>query len=88
MDKDNLGIKHILTNLTAEKLESVRGDARQEVLAALCLMVVGLLLASVGLASMLLRLARLARCNLLNAGESVNSSIIHRKRTKKFILAK
>ena len=63
MDKDNLGIKHILTNLSAEKLEPVQGEARQEVLAALCLMVVGLLLALVGLAGALLRLARLVRCN-------------------------
>lgn len=88
MDKDNLGIQHILTSLTAEKLKSVHGEARQEVLTALCLMVIGLLLTSVGLASVLLRLGRLAGCSILFATRPVINLLLNRKQIKKFVLAK
>lgn len=87
MDKDNLGIQHILTSMTTEKLKSVQGEAQQEVMTALCLMVLGLLLASVGLVGVLLRLGRLAGCNILFAGRPVISFLLNRKRIKKILLA-
>ena len=88
MDKDNLGIQRILTSLTAEKLKSVQGQTQQEMLTALCLMVVGLLLASVGLAGVLLRLGRLAGCNILFIGRPAINLLFNRKRIKQFVLAK
>lgn len=87
MDKDNVGIQYLLTSLTTEKLKLVQGEMRQEMLTALCLMVVGLLIASIGLVGILLRLGRLAGCNLLFAGRPVIGLLLNRKRARKFALA-
>ncbi len=83
MDKDNLGIQYILTSLTTEKLKSVHGETQQEMLTALCVMVVGLLLTSVGLVGVLLRLGRLAGCNIIFLGRLVIGLLLNRKHIKK-----
>ncbi len=65
MDKDNLGIRHFFTNLTADKLKTSQGDIQQQMLTALCLTAVGLLFTITGLIGFILRLGRFAGFNII-----------------------
>jgi hypothetical protein len=85
MDKDNLGIRHFFTNLTADKLKTSQGDIQQQMLTALCLTAVGLLLTITGLIGFILRLGRFAGFNIMRVVIPL-TYIVNQKRLAKISL--
>ncbi|HSX85221.1 MAG TPA: hypothetical protein VLE50_07420 [Cellvibrio sp.] len=87
MGKDNLDIQRIVTNLTTDKLDAARDNVQQQMLTALCLMVVGLVLAVTGFVGVVLKLGHFARINILFAGRFSVALLLNRKRIQKTTLA-
>lgn len=69
MDKDNPAMQRFFSKLTNERLDSVSGEAQQQLLTACILMIVGLLLTGVGILGILLRLARLTGFGMLTLAQ-------------------
>ncbi|RYY74264.1 MAG: hypothetical protein EOO52_15525 [Gammaproteobacteria bacterium] len=79
MDKDNLNIQSILSSLTAETLQSARAETFQQLTSALCLTLVGLFLAIIGLLGLTVKLGRLVKCSLLFAAYPITVLFAHKK---------
>ena len=83
MDKDNLDIHTILTNLTTETLRTARAETLQQLTSAFCLTAVGLFLALIGLLGLLLKLGRLIICSILFAAQPVTMLFRQKKMNSK-----
>lgn len=83
MGKDNFDIQRMMSNLTTDKLDDAQDNAHQQMLTALCIMVVGLILTFTGFMGLLLKLGKLARISLLFAAHPLSVLLSNRKRLQK-----
>lgn len=71
MDKDNLEIQRILNGLTKDTLQNLKTETYQQLISALCLTVIGLLLACAGLVGLTLKLGKIVAFYIIVAARSV-----------------
>jgi len=83
MGKDNVDIQRMLANFTTDKLDAAQDNAQQQLLTALCIMVVGLILTFTGFMGLLLKLGKLARISFLFAAHPLSGLLSSRKRLQK-----
>jgi hypothetical protein len=83
MGKDNFDIQRMMANLTTDKLDDAQDNAHQQLMTALCIMVVGLILTFTGFMGLVLKLGRLARISLLFAAQPLWLLLPSRKRIHK-----
>jgi hypothetical protein len=83
MGKDNFDIQRMVDNLAADKLDAAQDNAHQQLLTALCIMVVGLILTITGFMGLVLKLGKLARVSLLFASQPLGVLLPGRKRLQK-----
>ena len=86
MDKDNLDIQRILSDLTTETLQSARAETFQQLISALCLILVGVFLAIIGLLGLTLKLGRLFKFSLIFAARPLTLLLTHKRHDAKIIL--
>ena len=86
MDKDNLDIQRILSDLTTETLQSARAETFQQLISALCLIIVGVFLAIIGLLGLTIKLGRLLKFSLLFAARPLTILFAHKRNDTKIIL--
>ena len=83
MGKDNFDFQHMLANLTTDKLDDAQENALQQLATALCIMMVGLILAFTGFVGLVFKLGKLARISLLFAAQPLRLLVPSRKRIHK-----
>jgi hypothetical protein len=86
MGKDNFDFQHIVTNLTADKLNAEQERTQQQMLTALCLMVVGLILAFTGTIGLVLKLGQLASIGILFSVRPATILLLRKRNQKTTVI--
>jgi uncharacterized membrane protein YkvI len=73
----------MLADLTTDNIDDAHDNALQQLFTALCIMVVGLILAFTGFMGLILKLGKLARVSLLYAAQPLSVLLSSRKRLQK-----